>query len=78
MKMILAGVAFAALMGTSAFAHQLGKHEQPAARTYPNDQQVRVFRDRFLSAQPAPSRPMARVLCDTAHDFCPRFHGDNG
>jgi hypothetical protein len=79
MKMILAGVAFTALLGTSVFAHQLRNQEQPAAGIYPNDEQVRVSRDRFLSTQPAPNRyPMTKVLCDTAHDFCPGFHGDNG
>jgi hypothetical protein len=82
MKMILAGVAFAALLGTSVFAHQLRTHEQPAAGIYPNDEQVRGdSRDRllFLPSQPAPNRyPMTKVLCDTAHDFCAGFHGDNG
>jgi hypothetical protein len=81
MKMILAGVAFAALLGTPVFAHQQpGNHEQPAARIYPNDEQVRGdSRGRFLSTQPAPNRyPMTKALCDTDHDFCPGFHGDNG
>jgi hypothetical protein len=80
MKMILAGVAFTALLGTSVFAHPLRNQEQPAAGIYPNDEQVRgESRDRFLSTQPAPNRyPMTKVLCDTAHDLCPGFHGDNG
>lgn len=79
MKAILAGVAFAALLGTPVFAQPLKHHEQPAAGIYLNDTQVRGDSRNLYDRQPTP-RPesMQQELCDTAHDFCPGFYGDNG
>jgi hypothetical protein len=78
MKLILAGVAFAALLGAPVFAQPLKNHEQPAAGIYPSDAQVRGDSREPIFTQPTPNpESMQQELCDTAHDFCPDFHGDN-
>ena len=77
MKTILAGVAFAALLGTPVFAQPLKNHERPAAGIYSNDAHVRRDSRELYDRQPKPES-MQQELCDTAHDFCPGFYGDNG
>jgi hypothetical protein len=79
MKMILAGVAFAALLGTPVFAQPLKTHERAAAGIYLNDAQVRGDSPDLYFTPPTPNpESMQQELCDTAHDFCSDFHGDNG
>jgi hypothetical protein len=79
MKMILATVAFAALMAPPLFA-QSPRNEGPASRIYLN--QRKQFgvnnRDRYTFAPRSNQDATDNSLCSTAHDFCPGFHGDNG
>jgi|HubBroStandDraft_5_1064220.scaffolds.fasta_scaffold617271_2 hypothetical protein len=80
MKMILAGAAFAALLATPVLAQPLRTHDLPGTIFYQNDAQVRGdSRDPLISTQTTPNQDsMQQELCDTAHDFCPGFYGDNG
>ena len=85
MKMILAGLAFATLIATPAFAQpQRIEGSHAAAIHLRQTKQLGVdYRDLYLSArksnQPTSnSDSMDQELCSTAHDFCPGFHGDNG
>jgi hypothetical protein len=79
MKMILAGAAFAALLATPALAQPLRAHEPPGAEIYLNDEGARDDTPDRSFTEPTPNQePMQQELCDTAHDFCPGFHGDNG
>jgi hypothetical protein len=87
MKMIIAGVALAALMATPAFAQPPRSQEAPALGIHlKQKKQLRAdYRDLYLStakpAQPATDvnlMEQEQSLCSTAHDFCPGFHGDNG
>lgn len=79
MKMILAAVAFAALMAPPLFA-QSSRNEGPASGIYLNHQ--RRFsvdnRDPYMSAPRLNQDATDNSLCSMAHDFCPGFHGDNG
>jgi hypothetical protein len=85
MKMILAGLAFATLIATPAFAQpqrNVGSHA--AAIHLRHNEQLGVdYRDLYLSTRTA-NQPASNAdttdqeLCRTAHDFCPGFHGDNG
>jgi hypothetical protein len=78
MKIILAAVAFAALMAPPVFAQSPG-NEGPASRIYLNQQtQFGVDNQDYMFAQRSNQDAMDRSLCRTAHDFCPGFHGDNG
>jgi hypothetical protein len=78
MKMILAGAAFAALLATPALAQPLRAHEQPV-ENYQNDQGVRGNSPDRSFTEPTPNQDsMQQELCDTAHDFCSGFYGDNG
>ena len=78
MKMILACAAFAALLATPVLAQPLRLHEQPV-ENYQNDQGVRGDSPVRPFTEPAPNQDsMQQELCNTAHDFCPEFHGDNG
>jgi hypothetical protein len=75
MKMILAGVAFAALLASPVFAQPLGHDGQLASVTYrQHDKQFHGD-----STEPTSNRDsLDQELCETAHDFCPGYHGDNG
>lgn len=78
MKMILAAVAFAALMTSSLFAHS-PRNEAPASRIYLNQQTGFGVHNRdYMFAPRSNQDAMDKSLCSTAHDFCPGFHGDNG
>jgi hypothetical protein len=78
MKMILAAVAFAALMAPPTFARS-PRYEAPAAPVYLNQQnQFGVNnRDPYMFAPRSQQHAMDKSLCSTAHDFCPDFHGYN-
>jgi hypothetical protein len=80
MKMILAAVAFAALLTPSVFAQSPSNDGEAASAIA---QQSREFRGEsgnvYFHAQPQRhSESMQQELCDTAHDFCSNFYGDNG
>jgi hypothetical protein len=79
MKMILAAVAFAALMAPPLFA-QSPRNERPVSKIHLNQQ--RQFgvddRDWYMFAPRLNQDATDSALCSTAHDFCPGFHGDNG
>jgi hypothetical protein len=80
MKMMLAAAAFATLLTPSVFAQSPRNDGRPASAIA---QQNREFRAEsssvYFHTQPARhSESMQRELCDTAHDFCPNFYGDNG
>jgi hypothetical protein len=78
MKTTLACAAFAALLATPALAQPLRAHEQPV-ENYQNDQGVRGNSPDRSFTEPTQNRDsMQQELCDTAHDFCPGFYGDNG
>lgn len=78
MKMILAAVAFAALMTSPLFA-QSPRSEEPASRIYLNQQRQFGIDNRDYTFAPRSNQySMDKSLCSTAHDFCPGFHGDNG
>ena len=79
MKMILAAVAFAALMDPPTFA-QSPRSEGSASRIYLNQQNKFGVdnRDRYMLAPRSQQNAIDNSLCSTAHDFCPGFHGDNG
>jgi hypothetical protein len=77
MKMILACAAFAALLATPALAQPLRAHEQPV-ENYQNDQVIRGDSPNRSFTEPRNHDSMRQELCDTAHDFCPGFYGDNG
>jgi hypothetical protein len=78
MKVILAAVAFAALMASPALA-QSPRSEGPASRIYVNQQrQFGIDTRDHIFAPRSNQDSMDQALCSTAHDFCPGFHGDNG
>ncbi len=78
MKMILAGVAFAALLATPVLAQPLRASGRPATGLYLNNAQARGgFQDPSFTALTRDRNSMQQSLCSTAHDFCPDFHGDN-
>jgi hypothetical protein len=78
MKMILAAVAFAALVTSPLFA-QSPRSEGPASRIYLNQQrQFGADNHDYMFAPRSNQDSMDKSLCSTTHDFCPGFHGDNG
>jgi hypothetical protein len=78
MKIILAAVAFAALMTSPLFARS-PRSEGPASRIHLNQQrQFGVDHRNYMFAPRSNQDSMDKSLCSTAHDFCPGFHGDNG
>jgi hypothetical protein len=78
MKVILAAVAFAALMAPPVLA-QSPRTEGPTSRIYLNQQrQFGVHNRDYIFAPRSNQSAMDKALCSTAHDFCPGFHGDNG
>jgi hypothetical protein len=78
-KLILAGVAFAALLAPPLFA-QSPRYERPASGIYLNRQMQFWIdnRDQHSLARESSQDAAGNSLCSTAHDFCPDFHGDNG
>jgi len=77
MKIVLATVAFAALMAPPLFA-QSPRHEGRASGIYHQRQFGVDNRDLYMSAPRLNQGTTDNSLCSTAHDFCPGFHGDNG
>jgi hypothetical protein len=85
MKMILAGLAFATLIATPAFAQpQRIEGSHAAAIHLRQTKQLGVdYRDLYLSTrnsnQPTLNTDsLDQEVCPTAHDFCPGYFGDNG
>jgi hypothetical protein len=76
MKMILAGVTFAALLAAPAFA-QSPRYEGPASGISQQKQSWSDNRNQQWFAREADHDTRENSLCSMAHDFCPGFHGDN-
>jgi hypothetical protein len=76
MKMILAGVTFAALLAAPAFA-QSPRYEGPAAGINQQKQSRSDHRTQQWFARETDHDTRANSLCSMAHDFCPGFYGDN-
>jgi hypothetical protein len=78
MKMLLAGVAFAAILASPVSA-QSSSHEEtrPSGMYLKHGRSDVDYREPHLPAQSksAPD-PMERWPCSTAPDFCPGYHGD--
>jgi hypothetical protein len=85
MKVVLAGVAFAALMTSPLFA-QPQSVEKPLynSRAYlaqktQSRMDARAFDGAAWSSRATPNPdPMKQWPCSTAPSFCPDYHGDNG
>jgi hypothetical protein len=82
MKMILAGLAFAALLTPAVLAQSQSNEGSPSWAIYQRQakQSAAYNRDLYLPMQSAlaPAPNLAKQWpCDTAPDFCPGYHGDN-
>jgi hypothetical protein len=85
MKMILAGVAFAAFMIWSLFAQSQATEGPSHSRAYPEQKMQLGAAYRGLdgsawnSTQPTSNADsMKQGLCSTVRAFCPDYHGGNG
>lgn len=81
MKMILAGVAFAALLAPPVLAQTQADAGLPSPPIYrePGKQSGIDARDFYLPTRGRSATnpdPTKQWPCDTAPDFCPNYHGD--